>query len=438
MPNDKMPFVVLRSNDNCFLDIIRACATAGITTIPVIFTWEGAEWISESSVYFKNAFTICNPAVNEDKAVEDLCRVGHQLLDMYGERLMIIPSSDTNQSFLQNNFDSFSPFFLQMGAADFDKPCLKQLRKDTSSVLLKETGVEIPLTYGVCSALDIDNAVNNITYPCIYKPVIKDLVSSFQNTHGKKKAIECYTPEELRICLKKEMENGYELVVQEKIEFDSLEDEVSCYVYADKKGMIRLISGQHKVLEYPHPYGTGVASVPYYRDEFFDIAKRVVAAYKWRGFIGIELMKNRNTGRWVVIETNLRPWISINYQASIGYNYLEALYKDIYGGYDESKDFCIFKDNLTTRINLTMLINMKIAETNNIENALSNTIAFIENKKGQIIFSYYVDNDKNPGLAEKEKLIFRLKEYDLAIDKIYELVEQNNAILSRIKTDEIG
>ena len=50
MPNDKMPFVVLRSNDNCFLDIIRACATAGITTIPVIFTWEGAEWISESSV----------------------------------------------------------------------------------------------------------------------------------------------------------------------------------------------------------------------------------------------------------------------------------------------------------------------------------------------------------------------------------------------------
>ncbi|MCX4349993.1 MAG: hypothetical protein OSJ60_00005 [Lachnospiraceae bacterium] len=98
----------------------------------------------------------------------------------------------------------------------------------------------------------------------------------------------------------------------------------------------------------------------------------------------------------------------------------------------------MFKDNLTTRINLTMLINMKIAETNSIENALSNTIAFIENKKGQIIFSYYVDNDKNPGLAEKEKLIFRLKEYDLAIDRIYELVEQNNAMLSRIKTDENG
>lgn len=101
---------------------------------------------------------------------------------------MIIPSSDTNQSFLQNNFDSFRPFFLQMGAADFDKPCWKQLRKDTSSVLLKKTGVEIPLTYSVCSVLDIDNAVNNITYPCIYKPVIKDLVSSFQNTHGKKKS----------------------------------------------------------------------------------------------------------------------------------------------------------------------------------------------------------------------------------------------------------
>lgn len=202
----------------------------------------------------------------------------------------------------------------------------------------------------------------------------------------KEKAIECYTPEELRMCLKKEMENGYELVVQEKIEFDSLEDEVSCYVYADKKGIIRLISGQHKVMEYPHPYGTGVASVPYYLDEFFDIAKRVVAAYKWRGFIGIELMKNKKTGRWVVIETNLRPWISINYQASIGYNYLEALYKDLYGGYDESENLCIFKDNLTTRINLTMLVNMKIAEANTIENALSNTIAFIEKKRGKLYF----------------------------------------------------
>lgn len=131
--------------------------------------------------------------------------------------------------------------------------------------------------------------------------------------------------------LKIEIGKGYELIVQEKIEFGSIEQEVSCYAYIDKDGNIRAISGQHKIIEYPHPYGTGVASVPFYKNEFLDIVKKIARAYKWRGFLGIEFMKNKKDNKWNVIEINLRPWLSIDFQASLGFNYIEMLYQDYYG-----------------------------------------------------------------------------------------------------------
>lgn len=429
---NEIPVVIMRANDNCFLDCIRACGTADIPIIPVIFTWEGAEkWNSESSKYFYNAVEIPNPASNEIDALEAMIALGKDLLKKYKQKVLIIASSDTNLYFLQKHFDALKKYFLQMGHDDFTVDCIREFRKDTSACLLKEKDVDIPLTFPVLNEADIEVACENITFPCVYKPVLKDLTSSFQNTHNKKKAIECFNQNELRKKLKLELENGYELIVQEKIEFSSLEDEVSCYVYVDKDKNIRMISGQHKIIEHPHPYGTGVVSVPFYEEEFYSIAEKIVSAYNWRGFLGIEFMKNLKTNKWVVIEINLRPWLSVNYQAMLGFNYIAMLYQDYYGGLPEFSKPLILKQFETVRVNLSLLIKKYMFDFQNETAALRACYEYIENNVGNIIFSYMIKEDVAPGEGEEEMLLQKYPKNQEIIEKIFELVRKNNKLYGK-------
>jgi predicted ATP-grasp superfamily ATP-dependent carboligase len=424
----KIPVVIMRANDNCFLDCIRACGTAGIPVIPVIFTWEGAgEWNSESSKYFYNEVHISNPATDECKALEELLDLGEKIIKEYGEKVIIIASSDTNLLFLQNHFDQLSKYYLQMGHKDFTENCICELRKDTSADLLRRSNVDIPLTLPVIREEDILRVCKEMKFPCIYKPILKDLTSSFQNTHNKKKAIECSDSEILTKNLKSEIKNGYKLIVQEKIEFDSLEQEVSCYAYIDKEGNIRAISGQHKIIEYPHPYGTGVVSIPFYEDEFLEIVRKISSAYKWRGFLGIEFMKNKKSNKWVVIEINLRPWLSINFQAMLGFNYIELLYQDYYGFLSSFERTVVLKDFDKVRVNVTLLLKRNMHLYKDSYHAIRECIDFIKAHMGKIIFSYMIKGDERPGLGEKKSLLHHFFMHREMINELYEIIDMNNA-----------
>lgn len=427
----KKPLVVLRSNDNCFLDIIRACGSHGIEVIAVVFYWNGAtDWNSEKSCYFKNVVQITNPVQDEEKAKTEMIAFGKKLYRKYGEKLLIIPSSDTNLYFLQKNFADFYPYFLQMGHGNFDQNCMREYRKDNSMQLLEKAGIDIPLTFSVSVYKDIEPAVRHMIYPCIYKPVIKDLSSSFQNTHLKNKAIECSCEQNLRENLLKELRAGYELIVQEKITFTSVQEEVSCYVYAGKDGRVCAISGQHKIMEWPHPYGTGVISKPYIEREFLKIAQKICHVYQWRGFLGIEFMKNKKNGKWVVIEINIRPWISINFQATIGFNYLAMMYDDYYG-LASNKGIKVMDESFFNiyRVNLTMFVKREMSVCKNKRQAFEHVLIFLKERQGNIIFSYYTMDDEGPGIAEKIKMEEEYPEYTEEIGKLYEAVKQNNFAL---------
>ncbi|MCB6203658.1 ATP-grasp domain-containing protein [Extibacter muris] len=422
----KIPVVVIRSNDHCFLDILRSCGSEEIPVIPVVFTWEGAgAWLSEKSKYYTDSVKISNPAENENLAKDQLLELGEMLNLKFGTKILIIPSSDTSLIFLQKYFQEFKTYFYQMGHGDFTQDCLKELSKAGFADLMEERGVNIPETLDVEDEKDVDIVIKKTKYPCVYKPVVKDIGNSFQRAHNQKKAIECKNKEELEKRLYDEIRNGYKLVVQEKIIFGQMEDEISIYAYSDAEGKITMMSGLHKVMEYPQPYGTGIVCKQYIKRELVSAAANVMKALEWHGFACIEFMKNAETGEWVVIEVNLRPWLSIYFQGFLQFNYIAQLYFEIYAKEEVATKPVVSVNNEFLMMDIVKFMEKEMDEDGDVKSSLKRIVNFISSHMGKCVFSYYLPGDEAPGIKEKELLIKEYGERQL-FDQLYKLMELNN------------
>jgi predicted ATP-grasp superfamily ATP-dependent carboligase len=427
---EKRPVVVLRSNDNCFLDVIRALGKADIPVIPVVFSYAGAGlWISEKSVYYENPVIIKNPAENPVDAKNQLVDLGAKLFSRYKSKCLLMSTSDTGLVFLQGFFDDFEPYFLQMGHEDFGKSILSELNKNNFSKIMEENDIPVPPAFAVSRSSDIKNAVDNITYPCIYKPAVKDMKNSFQSSHNEKKAKECKNSSELEVLLRKEIENGYELIVQEKIYFEKPEDEASCYIYRDKNGNIRAANGVHKVAEYPKPYGTGVVVKLFHPEELLEIAKKVVLALDWRGFLCIEFIYDSAKKRWVVIEANMRAWLTNNFQTTAGINFAQLLYLDCMDMLPKFTETYKSKDNNFLQIQLPGFIKSSLIEHSDEREALISILDFMKNIVGKIVFASMEYGDEEPGVYEYNFLKEVYKNNVDILEQIYLLIQKNNNLL---------
>jgi len=323
------PMVILRSNDCCFLGIARGCQAAGIPIVPVVFDWEGSgPWYSEESPIVADPVRIPNPYQHSQAACDAMVTLGKSLLSEWGERIMVVPSSDTNLMFLLDHYEAIAPFFRIAGDRNFDDARLEVVRKDTAAALMDSAGVAIPQTLACLKADDIDSVVDEIKYPCVYKPVAKDYGQSFYAAHDGLKAIEVHDPEDLAEKLHAEVAAGFELVVQEKVAFESVEEEIPFYLYADDNFEIRMAATGIKEQIQPPPYGTATVLRLAWHEELVELAADVVRALRWRGILMIEFIRDRNDGRWKVIEVNARPWLCVDFYRRSGLNFVQYLYED--------------------------------------------------------------------------------------------------------------
>lgn len=420
---DKLPLVVMRANDTCFLGILRSCGIAGIPTVPVVFDWPGSgPWYSEASKYFLDPVRIPNPGTDDQGAVAALVELGKRLTDRYGRRLMVVSSSDTNLMLLQNNFEVLAPYYLYMGSADFASPRLDVVRKDGFAEALAKRGVASPVTLPCVYPDEVEGVVAAMLYPCLYKPTHKDYMQSFQNTHGMLKAIECQTPDELRAGLHKELAAGYELVVQEKLTFSNPEDESPCYVYSDADQNVRLACCAHKEGEFPKRYGTGTLLRLTWIEELLELSKPVVEALRWRGILGIEFMRSDRDGQWKVIEANMRPWLFHYLQSAFGLNYLEYLYHDAYdelppyGGPQKPSGEVLAMTPL--HVNLTAVVGEIAGGCTSTAEFVARLDQWLAEHPGVKTFSYLTNDDPEPGMQELEALTAHLDEPATAIRNV--------------------
>ena len=401
--------VLLRNNDYCFLGALRGLSEAGARVLSVIWDWEGAgPWISSHSKHFRDVEEIPNPHTDEAGAAAAFAEIGRRLFSEENERTMVIASSDTGLMFLQNHWDSFKDYFRMMGHSSFEDSRYDCLDKGQCLEQLKADDCAIPMTMSVRSRADVVSVTRNMVFPCVYKPAVKDYGQTFYRTHSMSKAIECADPKELEQALYREVDAGFELVVQEKILFDSPYEEIPFYLYADEHHEIRLASTAIKDSIRPFPFGTATVLRLDWEAELLPHAQRVVKALKWRGLLMIEFIRDRKDGQWKVVEINVRPWLFNDFFRQSGFDYLGYLVEDLRGELSRKPQLVAPLSTAWARqhVHIDLLAELEAACTES--NGWAGDIPTLEARLGsvgsRVSFTHDDPRDPEPGLQRNRQI----------------------------------
>lgn len=422
MTNPTLPIIVLRSNDICFLGILRSCRASGIPVIPIIFSWPGAPvWHSELSEGFYHPHAIANPFTDAKTAATQLSQILKQLFKQFGQKLMVLPSSDTNMMFLMDHFEQFSPFAVMMGNREYAEPRHDVIHKfECTKQLAKTCAKHVPVTLRCNNKSDIDAVVENMIYPAIYKPAVKDYGQSFYRNHNGNKAIQCDTADSLRKSLHQEVEAGYDLVVQEKLIFDSVYDEIPFYLFADKNGNIKMAGNGIKELIDPFPFGTAIVLRFAWYPELLELAKAVVDALSYRGILMIEFVKDQKDDQWKVVEVNPRHWLFNGFYQRLGLNYSQQLFLDYHqrSGIDGTM---ITASESTIKKNYAHIDLVAVAENwirKNPYLTFENYLSGLDQIDGGLSSVYLDPDDLNPGLSRIAAMLERYQWPSNGLDQI--------------------
>lgn len=335
---DIPPILVLRASDICYLGILRSCREAGLRTVSIVYDYPGARpWYSSYSNAVDESYSISNPYTHPSEALKEFTKIVMRLSGKWGQRLLVLPSSDTILMFVVHNYKELSKYVFLLGDSSQEDPRLDVQDKNRCALLLHRSGANVaPNAWACRSEREIPTILDQARLPVILKPSFKDYGQSFYRTHQQLKAVRCDTRMDLAAALHEEVTRGFELIVQEFIEPGSPADHIMLMVYSDKNHRVRQVSICDRELIDPWPYGSTVIARYTWKSELLAPTQQIVEALQWRGMAMMEFIFDQTSKEWKMIDFNGRPWLHIDFDRKAGLNYLACVHNDLTGQFGES------------------------------------------------------------------------------------------------------
>lgn len=323
MSDTNYPVIVIYGSDGVILGVARSL---GVNNIPVKLV----NWFKHTSANysrFVDPVILPNPNENEEKFIKALISYGKALNEEYGRRLLLIPSADNALLLISDYYHDLIKYFIILGDPTEEKGIENYIRKDHFFETVKKVDLPTPLTIPCLSVSDIDYAVDTVPYPCVVKPIIKDLDFSFYDRYDAK-AVEFDSPESMKPVLYELVNEGYEVLVQEKIPGNY---GVNCLdFFSNREGDIIAAYGSFQARQDRPQYGTCTVMESLWVPEMFEYGKRIIKSLNYWGMGTLEYKKDPRDGKYKFIELNVRPVLSIYKVTGGGVNIPFIGYQDAY------------------------------------------------------------------------------------------------------------
>lgn len=321
--------VILGNNYYMGLSTIRCLGMHGIHTVAIDYAEEGRYAVA--SKYCSEKLIAPHYKKNRDEFIEFLIEYAKQ----QREKPVLIPCHDAYVEVIDAYLHTLKAYYLI--------PQTKQglytqvMDKGTLHQLAEENGLLVPETVRIDDPDFYEKVENEITFPCLVKPVDSP---SFVHTF-RKKLFKVYAMQELDEAIKQATDANLEVIVQRII--PGFDDHMYTFdAYLDQSGKVTHWMTCQKQRQYPINFGASVYTVQKYIPELHEIGATFLEKIKYKGFAEIEFKKDANTGQFYLIEINARITNLNSMLHKVGINFPYVTYMDLIGKPLESK--CIEKN----------------------------------------------------------------------------------------------
>lgn len=310
--------VILGSNYYIGLSTIRCLGKHGIHTVAVDY--------SDKNTYAADS-KYCSERLLSPHYKEDPAGFIRFLTD-YASRQsappVLIPCHDNYVEIIDEYLDELREYYL---IPQTEKGIYTTLmNKESLERAAMEKGVAVPETARVDEEGFLDKVETVIKYPCLVKPSDSPaFVAKFR-----KKLFKVANREELLAAIDKAHQAGLEVIVQRIIPgFDDHMYTFDAYLNQDAK-VAHWVTCQ-KYRQYPINFGASVYTGQKYVPELYDIGAKFLESMGYKGFAEIEFKKDAETGKFYLIEVNVRITNLNVLLAKAGVNVPYITYRELTG-----------------------------------------------------------------------------------------------------------
>lgn len=238
---------------------------------------------------------------------------------------IIFPTRDHDLVFLDQYRAELTPWFsLVLPESSVLDACLNKWQ---TYQWAQRSGIPAPKSWLIENELDLRHTLDEITYPCVLKPVAAHQWRTCRNWAlvGRRKAIPIYTQEELlaeyaavasadKCALAQEMiPGGDNYLVTTSCYFDSTSNCVAAF-------------NTRKLAQSPEGFGTGCIVQADSHPELLEPTIRLLRDMRFTGIAEVEYKWNAAKQEYQLIEINPRPWDQHRLGVSCGVNLMYLAY----------------------------------------------------------------------------------------------------------------
>lgn len=275
--------IVLGFDHTNSLGVAQALGIQGIDVYTVVMPGYFSEGVVSKSSFVKAVIY----SENDTKCLENILSLYTQ-----GARV-IIPACDDAARFLDRHRNELSGFLFENAECFTIEDLVdKQLQVN----IAQKSGLKVPLSVVIDSKTDLESV--NITYPCIFKPLV--------SSNGSKTDITiCHDKGEFMSKAKDVLSHTSQLMLQQYINKDVDYVVCGCSLRDGNCVIPTIIS---KIQLYPAKVGLGTVYYmePLYNDSIIAGINSFMKTVGYEGLFSVEFARNINDGEMYFIETNFR------------------------------------------------------------------------------------------------------------------------------------
>lgn len=241
---------------------------------------------------------------------------------------VLFPCADPYVGFVDENLHVLRDYYLlppmQQGLYT------RVMNKGSLHGLAREHGVAVPETVPVDEGDYISRVESELGYPCLVKPEDSFAFMS----RFRQKLLKVYNREELVSAVEKARLANLEVVLQRIIPgFDDCMHTFDAYLNRDSR-VTHWMTCQ-KQRQFPVNYGASVYAIQKQVPELYRIGAGFLEAIGFKGFAEIEFKKDAETGRFYLIEVNVRTTNLNSLICKTGLHMAYLAYCELTGQFEE-------------------------------------------------------------------------------------------------------